>query len=113
MICSCFCDILQYFKLWYVIFLGAAINLHSKNFTNFLVLEAKDRIGGRVQSTLFGGERVPLGAGWLHRANENHQIYLLAKKYNLTLYKDSYDISQIMFRYFLGTYLLYLEIYLL
>ena len=67
------------------------------NFTNFLVLEAKDYIGGRVKSVPFGGETVPLGAGWIHNAKAGHVYYELAKKYNMSLYKDNY--TDTLFRY--------------
>ena len=68
----------------------AAIEFHKKNFDNFLVLEAKDYIGGRVKTTMFAGVSVPLGAGWIHRSETNHSFYLLSKEYHMTLYEDVY-----------------------
>ena len=45
--------------------LFAAAELERQN-VNFAVLEASDRIGGRVMSTTIGGYTVELGASWLH-----------------------------------------------
>lgn len=44
----------------------AADILFTSGTNNFLVLEATDRIGGRVYNQHFGGTSVELGANWVH-----------------------------------------------
>ncbi|XP_076871719.1 spermine oxidase [Brachyhypopomus gauderio] len=58
--------------------LAAAKTLLENGFTNVTVLEASDRIGGRVQSVQFGKATLELGATWIHGANGN-PIYHLAE----------------------------------
>eukprot|EP00557_Chaetoceros_sp_GSL56_P014967 CAMPEP_0176486844 /NCGR_PEP_ID=MMETSP0200_2-20121128/5792_1 /TAXON_ID=947934 /ORGANISM="Chaetoceros sp., Strain GSL56" /LENGTH=570 /DNA_ID=CAMNT_0017883587 /DNA_START=353 /DNA_END=2065 /DNA_ORIENTATION=+ len=54
---------------------SAAMTLESKGVTNFLVLEAKDHIGGRSFTTnvMFEGESIPVdhGSMWIHGASSN------------------------------------------
>ena len=60
--------------------LKAAADLKSKNYT-VLVLEGRNRIGGRVFTTTLGtgSTRVEAGAQWLHGNNPN-AVYDLATK---------------------------------
>ncbi|XP_011309619.1 peroxisomal N(1)-acetyl-spermine/spermidine oxidase [Fopius arisanus] len=46
--------------------LSAANHLLKNNENDFVILEARGRIGGRIVATEFGGERVELGANWIH-----------------------------------------------
>ncbi|KAG1680079.1 Spermine oxidase [Nymphon striatum] len=46
--------------------LSAAYHLNNAGETDFIVLEARNRIGGRILSIPFGGKTVELGANWLH-----------------------------------------------
>ena len=80
-------------------FLGAAKHLHDNGLENFLVLEAKGRLGGRVQTGKFFSKAVPLGAAWIHQPNEQHIIWKLAKKYNLTFHIDPQDVRNMIIRY--------------
>ena len=82
-------------------FLGAAKHLHGNGLENFLVLEAKGHLGGRVQTEKFFGKAVPLGAAWIHQPNEQNIIWKLAKKYNVTFHKDPQDSENMIIRYFL------------
>lgn len=45
--------------------IAAATKLLSNGFKNVTVLEAENRIGGRVHSVLFGNTIVDLGAQWV------------------------------------------------
>ena len=74
------------------------MEFNKKNFDNFLVLEAKDYIGGRVKTSTFAGVPVSLGAGWIHLSETNHSYYQLSKKYNMTLHKDVYTYGDIIYR---------------
>ena len=66
--------------------------------TNFLVLEAKDYIGGRVKSETFYNKTISMGAGWIHNIQDLHEIYLLAKKHHLKYAKDNYDLKHMSIR---------------
>lgn len=45
--------------------IGAAVTLHQHNIP-FLILEARNRIGGRVYSEIVDGIRIDVGACWVH-----------------------------------------------
>ncbi|XDV15443.1 hypothetical protein PO909_015538 [Leuciscus waleckii] len=62
--------------------LAATKTLLENGFTNVTVLEASDRIGGRVQSIQHGKTTLELGATWIHGANGN-PIYHLAEENGL------------------------------
>ncbi len=66
--------------------LAAANNLMLNGF-DVLVLEARDRVGGRVHSQGFGGVVVDLGASWIHGVQEN-PITRLAKKHNISTWRS-------------------------
>lgn len=46
--------------------LAAANHLIKNNFTNFLILEGRNRIGGRVIGIPIGTHKIELGANWIH-----------------------------------------------
>lgn len=50
---------------------AAASKLLENNITDILILEAEDRVGGRVFTTDFGSGHVELGAQWCHGRNNN------------------------------------------
>uniref|UniRef100_A0A3P9JRU0 Peroxisomal N(1)-acetyl-spermine/spermidine oxidase n=1 Tax=Oryzias latipes TaxID=8090 RepID=A0A3P9JRU0_ORYLA len=62
--------------------LAATKFLLENGFTDVTVLEASDRIGGRVQSVHHGGTTLELGATWIHGANGN-PVYHLAEENGL------------------------------
>lgn len=49
--------------------ISAATKLITNGFTNVTILEAENRIGGRVHSVPFGGTIVDLGAQWVDQPN--------------------------------------------
>jgi choline dehydrogenase-like flavoprotein len=55
--------------------LSAAMTLKAKGITNFIVLEAKDHIGGRSYTTneSFNGQNIPIDTGsmWIHGGTSN------------------------------------------
>ena len=80
--------------------LGAASQLKSQGCTNITVLEARSRIGGRINTEVMGttggtGIKVDMGASWIHglgpgagdleefKGKEN-PIYTLAKANKIT-----------------------------
>lgn len=57
--------------------LSAGYHLYKNGLTDFLILEARKRIGGRIVNIQMGNERVELGAKWIHGVLGN-PIYELA-----------------------------------
>ncbi|KAG9508504.1 Spermine oxidase, partial [Fragariocoptes setiger] len=51
--------------------LAAAHRLYERGFRNVTILEAQDRIGGRVHTIKHDESVIELGAQWLHGANDN------------------------------------------
>ncbi|XP_043917940.1 spermine oxidase [Protopterus annectens] len=62
--------------------LSAAKTLLESGFTDVTVLEASDRIGGRVQSVKLGRTTFELGATWIH-GTQGNPIYHLAEEHGL------------------------------
>lgn len=72
--------------------IAAAKRLLENGFTNIIILEAENRIGGRIHSVEFGGSVVDLGAQWCH-GQEQNAVYELVKDLNLLgdSHNDYYD----------------------
>ncbi|XP_072385544.1 peroxisomal N(1)-acetyl-spermine/spermidine oxidase [Diabrotica undecimpunctata] len=62
--------------------LSAAYHLTKNNFTDFKILEARGRIGGRIVQIPVGTEKVELGANWIHGVLGN-PVYELAMQNGL------------------------------
>ncbi|KAJ8927284.1 hypothetical protein NQ314_020287 [Rhamnusium bicolor] len=62
--------------------IAAATKLWKHNFTNLKILEAEDRIGGRIKSIKFGDAYVDLGAQSCHGEKDNI-VYHLVNQYNI------------------------------
>ncbi|KAH0582379.1 hypothetical protein H2248_010324 [Termitomyces sp. 'cryptogamus'] len=65
----------------------AARTLHEQGIDDFVVVEARDELGGRLHSTPFGGYVVEVGANWIQgKQKHNGQInpiWTLAQKHGL------------------------------
>ncbi|KAL5995276.1 hypothetical protein ACLOJK_025334 [Asimina triloba] len=71
--------------------ISAAKVLAEKGVKDVVILEASDRIGGRIRMEEFGGEKVETGAAWIQGVggNESNPIWDLASKHRLrTCYSD-------------------------
>ncbi|MGC1676441.1 MAG: FAD-dependent oxidoreductase [Candidatus Binataceae bacterium] len=78
--------------------LVTARELAKAGINSVLVLEARDRVGGRtLNSPIPGGNVVEAGGQWI--APNHHDIYALAKKLGVETF-DTYDIGKTVF--FLG-----------
>ncbi|XP_039311359.1 uncharacterized protein LOC105196041 [Solenopsis invicta] len=62
--------------------IAAASKLLQGGVNDFVILEANDRIGGRIYTKEFGENVVDLGAQWVHGKSGNI-VYELASKYDL------------------------------
>lgn len=84
--------------------LAAAARLFANGFTDVLILEAGNRIGGRVWTVQFGNQLVELSAQWCH-GQKNNVLYELAKpqdlleestfaQRNVLLFSDGYKTTK-------------------
>ncbi|KAI9461924.1 amine oxidase [Lactarius psammicola] len=79
----------------------AARTLATQGITDFLIVEARDELGGRMRSTTFGAPdrqlTVELGANWIHGTQEEghpaNPIFELALKHNLNAVKSDAHTS--------------------
>ncbi len=60
--------------------LSAARTLQEKGYQNIKILEARDRIGGRIWTNQDLGLAIDLGASWIHGNHPDNPIMQLAKK---------------------------------
>ena len=77
------------FKLWLGI--SAAKVLAENGIQDLVILEASDRIGGRIRKEKFGGVSVELGAGWIAGVGgkESNPIWEIAAQCGLrTCFSD-------------------------
>ena len=71
--------------------LGAARKFSESGITDFLILEQRDQIGGRVQSIQFGGTTIELGPQWVLNADPTvpeeiqQPLWPLVQKCNVSL----------------------------
>ena len=71
--------------------LAAAEELQVRGFDNVVILEARDRIGGRIWTEQIGsGIPVDLGATWIHGIRSN-PVYEIAQSNNISTAVTDYD----------------------
>ncbi|KAJ8980365.1 hypothetical protein NQ317_019006 [Molorchus minor] len=80
--------------------IAAATRLWKANFTNLKILEAENRIGGRVNSVKFGDSYVDLGGQWCH-GEKGNVVNEMMKEYDV-LRPDTLTIKLV---YSNGSYL--------
>jgi polyamine oxidase len=68
----------------------AARTFHDHGITNFLVIEGRDELGGRLRSASFAGHTVELGANWVqgtyssnHPSRPANPIFKLVEKHKV------------------------------
>lgn len=72
--------------------ISAAKTLHDAGIKDILILEATNRIGGRIMKTQFGGYTVEMGANWMFGGGPVFNPVLdIAKKMKLRTYLNDYD----------------------
>ncbi|XP_018563573.1 peroxisomal N(1)-acetyl-spermine/spermidine oxidase-like [Anoplophora glabripennis] len=62
--------------------IAAASRLWKNNFTNLKILEAENRIGGRIHSVKFGDAYVDLGGEWCH-GEKGNIVFDMVKQYDI------------------------------
>lgn len=76
----------------YISGIAAAKTLHDAGIRDLLILEATDRIGGRIMKTQFSGHTVEMGANWVFSGGPVFNPVLdIAKKLKLKTYLSDYD----------------------
>ncbi|CAL7938139.1 unnamed protein product [Xylocopa violacea] len=70
--------------------IAAASKLLENGFENVQILEAEDRVGGRVNTVKFDDYLIDLGAQWIH-GEKGNVVYELAAPLNLTDHSSSYN----------------------
>lgn len=73
---------------------GTAARELSAQGLNVVVLEARDRIGGRIWTDTFAGERIELGGGWL--SPDHHLVAKEFQRYGLTNVSDVAPTKSVM-----------------
>lgn len=81
--------------------IAAATKLHENGFHNLTILEAEDRIGGRVKTIPYGDNVIDIGAQWCH-GEVGNVVYEMAKDHALVQPSSLVDINGIEYRYFNG-----------
>jgi polyamine oxidase len=65
----------------------AARTLHRNGIDDFVIVEARHELGGRMMSHSFGGKTIELGANWIQGTQTGtgpaNPIFELAKKHNI------------------------------
>lgn len=62
---------------------GASWEL-SKAGINHIILESRDRIGGRIAEAAFEANMVPLGAAFVHNIDQNNRIAQLVSQWGFS-----------------------------
>lgn len=77
--------------------LAAAAELHALGFDDVAILEARDRIGGRLWTDAIGGNiPVDLGASWIHGVDGN-PITAIARENGIATHPTDYDNQVVHF----------------
>ncbi|KAG6591825.1 Polyamine oxidase 4, partial [Cucurbita argyrosperma subsp. sororia] len=84
---------------------AAARALHDASF-QVILLEARDRLGGRIHTNYSFGFPVDLGASWLHGVCKENPLAPLISKLGLPLYRTSEDNS-VLYDHDLESYALF------
>ncbi|KAK9684702.1 hypothetical protein RND81_10G226600 [Saponaria officinalis] len=73
--------------------ISAAKTLHDVGIRDFVILEATNRIGGRIKKTDFAGYTVEMGANWLHGEGGlmKNPLYEMSKKIHLKKYFSDFS----------------------
>eukprot|EP01023_Acetabularia_acetabulum_P031500 TRINITY_DN29553_c0_g1_i2.p1 TRINITY_DN29553_c0_g1~~TRINITY_DN29553_c0_g1_i2.p1 ORF type:complete len:339 (+),score=59.24 TRINITY_DN29553_c0_g1_i2:46-1062(+) len=77
--------------------ISAAQTLHENGIDNFIIIEGKDRIGGRMKHESFGGITINIGANWISGVSESGEsaqvnpVWKLKQKCGLNVSITDYD----------------------
>lgn len=79
---------------------AAVQRLHEKGFTRIKIIEAEDRLGGRIRTIPFGGNDIDLGAHWVHGEEKNVVNEMAGPK---DLLEHSGDFNEVNYIFSNGT----------
>jgi len=77
--------------------IGAAVTLASKNL-NFIILEARNRTGGRTYATTLSNVPVDLGASFVHNPETNNAINTYVQQLNWGKTLANFSVSEILYQ---------------
>lgn len=77
--------------------LAAAAELQAAGWNDVVLLEARDRIGGRIWTSRIGGHPIDLGASWIHGVDGN-PIAKIAAENNIQTLPTEYDNKSVYFQ---------------
>ena len=60
---------------------------------DFLILEGRDRIGGRVNHVMYKGSKLEMGAAWSHESQEDHTVWQLLNRFKMETVKDGLKVT--------------------
>ena len=73
----------------------AARTLHQNGIDDFVIVEARHELGGRMMSHSFGGKTIELGANWIQGTQTGsgpaNPIFELAKKHNIKSQHNDFE----------------------
>ncbi|XP_062550562.1 spermine oxidase-like [Armigeres subalbatus] len=67
--------------------IAAATRFYENGYRNLVILEAENRLGGRIHTVPYGANVLDYGAQWVH-SNVKNVVYDMAAKYNLVEIED-------------------------
>ena len=77
--------------------LAAAAELQAAGWNDVVLLEARDRIGGRIWTSRIGGHPIDLGASWIH-GDDGNPIAKIAAENNIQTLPTDYDNKSVYFQ---------------
>ena len=63
--------------------LAAAVELGRRGVKDFVLLEAGDRVGGRISVKDYKGRKLHMGANWIHNADKDNPLVQFLKGYSV------------------------------
>ncbi|XP_050545415.1 spermine oxidase-like [Daktulosphaira vitifoliae] len=71
--------------------IAAATKLLKNNVQDFIILEAENRLGGRIQTIPFGDGHIDIGAQWIHGEEGNVVYQMASEKHLVSDFRDTME----------------------
>ena len=72
--------------------ISAAEFLHKRG-VDILLLEGRERIGGRVHHVMYKGSKFELGAAWSHDSQTEHSVWKLLQRFGMSVQRDAVNVT--------------------